>query len=733
MIPLEEALSQTKYKKKSKINEELVQRLCKKYDFVKKDIKYLKENFVKMAPQRILDLNLWKNTLGIMNVPKAEFLAKQIFKAIDRDKDGLAFFEDYVHFTHILILGTIGQKAKYSFKLLDTDNKGYIEEKDVYNMMSSIFELWNILTNSKVVVLPEYVQTVFKHLDRDNDKKIVLEEYLKLYENEEIVFGWFEYLNQEELFLSEIREQKVTRDDKEEQLNYLKKEIGNCIKMLVDLEEARTPLTRSRSISAMGSRSTSPFPRNSGGLTKNHSIGKIHSEIVNSIVSYGTDANKGFSGPKSLDCSEEQYLPPGDSIPPYFSDDFNFNVLSPFENQPSLINKLKEAFSSPDTKNSSSSMSTSQLTDQLKHHIIKVGVNVQQLNDKRKEKVRQFERNTSIAEAFDSDQPKIKKSSKGNIKLFFGHENWNLMMNMLIGFRAGIKMLLYKEILVDSDFTHVVRHDINNVTFTSVFERNHTFILYEYAPYVFSKIRAMIGFSEKDYLRSLGPENILGNLMLGNLNSMSQLASEGKSGSLFYLTHDNKFFVKTIDKDEHRSAFAFLKQYYEYLKRNPNTLLCKVTSLYKIETFMQGKFRTLYVCVMKNIFSDISPDNIYDLKGSTVGRTSRKGDTQKGSVAKDLDWINDGRCLKIDRGLQSYLSQILESDSSFLSKLGVMDYSLLVGIHDIKGDLDNPEVYLETMTRDIERNGIYRNGVKIPIHKVRNRIKMICFDHCLSI
>ena len=43
-------------------------------------------------------------------------------------------------------------------------------------------------------------------------------------------------------------------------------------------------------------------------------------------------------------------------------------------------------------------------------------------------------------------------------------------MNMLIGFRAGLKMLLYKDELVDSDFAHVVRHDINKVTFTSAFD-----------------------------------------------------------------------------------------------------------------------------------------------------------------------------------------------------------------------------------------------------------------------
>ena len=92
--------------------------------------------------------------------------------------------------------------------MLDYENKGYIEESDVLKMMQSIFELWNILTNSKVMVLPEYVKQVFKILDKDNDKRIDLEEYEKLYENEELVFGWFEYLNQDEVFMKDIMSQK---------------------------------------------------------------------------------------------------------------------------------------------------------------------------------------------------------------------------------------------------------------------------------------------------------------------------------------------------------------------------------------------------------------------------------------------------------------------------------------------------------------------------------------------
>lgn len=204
-------------------------------------------------------------------------------------------------------------------------------------------------------------------------------------------------------------------------------------------------------------------------------------------------------------------------------------------------------------------------------------------------------------------------------------------------------MLLFKNELADTDFMHVVRHDIQNVTFTNRFDIKKKFVMYEYAPYVFSKIRGIIGFDDRDYLKSIGPENILGNLLLGNLNTLREIASAGKSGSIFYLTHDKRFFVKTISLSEHQHAFEILRHYYDHLKRNPNTLICKVTNLYKIETYLANKERTMYVCIMKNEFCDLSPDITYDLKGSRKGRSARKdgkrssGDDPK-MVLKDLDW-----------------------------------------------------------------------------------------------
>lgn len=102
-------------------------------------------------------------------------------------------------------MGSIREKAMYSFRLLDYSNKGYITEEDVHKMMASLFEVWNVITSSKIVVLPEYVKEVYRQLDKDGDGTLSFEEYIQLYTREKIVFGWFEYLNQGTFSLTKMK------------------------------------------------------------------------------------------------------------------------------------------------------------------------------------------------------------------------------------------------------------------------------------------------------------------------------------------------------------------------------------------------------------------------------------------------------------------------------------------------------------------------------------------------
>lgn len=96
----------------------------------------------------------------------------------------------------MLASSSVEDKAKYSFKLLDHQQKGYIEANDIALMMESLFEMWNILTGSKVYMLPEYIERVMSILDANGDKHIELDEYIELYSSKDLVFPWWDWFNQ---------------------------------------------------------------------------------------------------------------------------------------------------------------------------------------------------------------------------------------------------------------------------------------------------------------------------------------------------------------------------------------------------------------------------------------------------------------------------------------------------------------------------------------------------------
>ena len=75
----------------------------------------------------------------------------------------------------------------------------------------------------------------------------------------------------------------------------------------------------------------------------------------------------------------------------------------------------------------------------------------------------------------------------------------------------------------------------------------------------------------------------------------------------------------------------------------------------------------------------------YDLKGSTVDReASDKEKAKKDPTLKDMDFLNDGAKIRIGDDAREKLLETLTADVEFLTKNAIMDYSLLLGIHDTK-------------------------------------------------
>ncbi|XP_036168839.1 phosphatidylinositol 4-phosphate 5-kinase type-1 gamma isoform X10 [Myotis myotis] len=231
-----------------------------------------------------------------------------------------------------------------------------------------------------------------------------------------------------------------------------------------------------------------------------------------------------------------------------------------------------------------------------------------------------------------------------------------------------------------------------------------------YAPVAFRYFRELFGIRPDDYLYSLCNEPLI------------ELSNPGASGSLFYVTSDDEFIIKTVMHKEAEFLQKLLPGYYMKLwlmdrvlrhlvtqrhggrgagppagtsqrtsclgipilnlNQNPRTLLPKFYGLYCV----QSGGKNIRVVVMNNILPRMVKMHLkFDLKGSTYKRRASKKEREKSiPTYKDLDFIQDmPEGLLLDADTFSALVKTLQRDCLVLESFKIMDYSLLLGVHNI--------------------------------------------------
>ena len=213
---------------------------------------------------------------------------------------------------------------------------------------------------------------------------------------------------------------------------------------------------------------------------------------------------------------------------------------------------------------------------------------------------------------------------------------------------------------------------------------NETITFNDYCPAVFHTIRRSFGLSNEEYLQSVGVSQLRSGLMFGSLSCLYEMISSGRSGSFFYSSHDNKFILKTIPMAESVILRKMLPSYYEHVLKYPNTLLTRFCGLHAL--IRNG--RKLIFVVMQNIFQNKVPVNeTYDLKGSTVGRSTPMALRHPGVALKDNDF--GARKLYMRSHVKKDLIKQIQADSELLARHNLNDYSFLLGIHtSFDGPLD---------------------------------------------
>ncbi|ORY51012.1 SAICAR synthase-like protein [Rhizoclosmatium globosum] len=261
-----------------------------------------------------------------------------------------------------------------------------------------------------------------------------------------------------------------------------------------------------------------------------------------------------------------------------------------------------------------------------------------------------------------------------------GHVNYMVMYDMLTGIRISVGRCSAKanRDILEEDYTaaHKIAFDVKGNELAP--NSGYDFKFKDYAPWIFRLVREIFKVDPVDYLLSLTGKYVL-----------SELGSPGKSGSFFYFSQDYRFIIKTIHFSEHKFVRRILKQYYTHVKANPETLLSRIFGLHRCK-LPGGK--KIHFVVMGNVFppnKDIH--ETYDLKGSLVGRLTPEESAKKpGAVLKDLNWLEKNRKVFLGPIKRDILVNQMEKDVAFLVANHIMDYSLLIGVHDlVKGNSHN--------------------------------------------
>ncbi|XP_077285274.1 phosphatidylinositol 4-phosphate 5-kinase 59B isoform X2 [Arctopsyche grandis] len=191
-----------------------------------------------------------------------------------------------------------------------------------------------------------------------------------------------------------------------------------------------------------------------------------------------------------------------------------------------------------------------------------------------------------------------------------------------------------------------------------------------YAPIAFRYFRDLFGIQPDDFLMSMCS------------SPLRELSNPGASGSIFYLTDDDEFIIKTVQHKEGEFLQKLLPGYYMNLNQNPRTLLPKFFGLY----CYQCNSKNVRLIAMNNLLpSVVKLHQKYDLKGSTYKRKANKSERNKKSPTyKDLDFMEHHPLgLFLEADTHSALVKTIQRDCRVLESFKIMDYSLLVGIHNL--------------------------------------------------
>ncbi|XP_078181816.1 putative 1-phosphatidylinositol-3-phosphate 5-kinase FAB1D isoform X1 [Carex rostrata] len=195
-------------------------------------------------------------------------------------------------------------------------------------------------------------------------------------------------------------------------------------------------------------------------------------------------------------------------------------------------------------------------------------------------------------------------------------------------------------------------------------------------------------------------------------------AQGGKTKAFFSKTMDDRFIIKEIKKIEYHSFLKFAPHYFNYMsesvEKGNQSCLAKILGIYEIVENKNGKETRMDLMVMENLLYGRHLSRTYDLKGAIFARHIVGSSS---CTFLDQNFIEDMReyPIYLSQRTKKLFERAIWNDTSFLTSINVMDYSLLLGV-----DRENQAIvfgiidYLRQYTWDKQLETWVKSSLVVP-------------------
>uniref|UniRef100_A0A665UHU6 Phosphatidylinositol 5-phosphate 4-kinase type-2 gamma n=1 Tax=Echeneis naucrates TaxID=173247 RepID=A0A665UHU6_ECHNA len=242
--------------------------------------------------------------------------------------------------------------------------------------------------------------------------------------------------------------------------------------------------------------------------------------------------------------------------------------------------------------------------------------------------------------------------------------------------------------LLPDDFKANTKIKVNNHLFNKENLPGH-FKFKEYCPQVFRNLRERFGIEDLDYQVSL-------------TRSPPLRIVEDQGEGLLLNSYDRSLVIKQISSEDVADMHSILSEYHQHIvKCHGSTLLPQFLGMYRVSVDSEET----YLMVMRNMFSHrLVVHRKYDLK------VRRNYMGKELPTFKDVDFRNNMQKVYVTEEQKEKFMEKLNRDVEFLVKLKIMDYSLLLGIHDV-GRAEREEEEGEEVSNEEEQEA--ENGQSV--------------------